>query len=124
RASGAATVRLQSPGPASSPVTRVVESRSHPSPEFEKVMATLGEVHGIGLGSSLKFCRVAEGAADIYPRFGPTMEWDVAAGDCIYRNAGRDDRQRPSPLRYNQPSLTTAAFIIGEPGPSRRPATA
>jgi 3'(2'), 5'-bisphosphate nucleotidase len=93
---------------------RVVESRSHPSRELEEYIATLGPVERIQLGSSLKFCRLAEGAADLYPRFGPTMEWDVAAGDCIYRNATPDGAPRPSPLRYNQPSLRTAQFVVGE----------
>ena len=51
-------------------------------------------------GSSLKFCRVAEGAADLYPRFGPMMEWDAAAGDCIYRYSAASG-ERPSPIRYN-----------------------
>jgi 3'(2'), 5'-bisphosphate nucleotidase len=94
-------------------VTRVVESRSHPSPELEAFVATLGPVERIPLGSSLKFCRVADGSADIYPRFGRTMEWDVAAGDCIYRNSGPDGRELRSTLRYNQPSLSNARFVIG-----------
>jgi 3'(2'), 5'-bisphosphate nucleotidase len=63
-------------------------------------------------GSSLKFCWVAEGKADIYPRLGPTMEWDVAAGDCVYRQSGRD-RERPSPLTYNKPDLRNPSFVIG-----------
>jgi 3'(2'), 5'-bisphosphate nucleotidase len=92
---------------------RIVESRSHPSPELEAFIGGLGTVERIKLGSSLKFCRVAEGGADLYPRFGPTMEWDVAAGDCIYRNSGPDGRERYSPLVYNQPSLTIPRFIIG-----------
>jgi 3'(2'), 5'-bisphosphate nucleotidase len=95
-------------------VTRVVESRSHPTPELEAFIATLGPVERIKLGSSLKFCRIAEGSADIYPRFGPTMEWDVAAGDCVYRNSVPDGRERVSPLRYNQPTLCTRQFIVGE----------
>lgn len=95
-------------------VTRVVESRSHPSPELEGFVATLGPVERVKLGSSLKFCRIAEGGADVYPRFGRTMEWDVAAGDCIYRNSGPDGKELGSPLRYNQPSLSTPSFIIGK----------
>src|SRR6266850_2005194 len=63
-------------------------------------------------GSSLKFCWVAEGRADIYPRLGPTMEWDVAAGDCIFRNSGAG-RQRHSELVYNQPELRNQGFVIG-----------
>jgi 3'(2'), 5'-bisphosphate nucleotidase len=96
-------------------VTRVVESRSHPTPQLETFIATLGPVERVRLGSSLKFCWIAEGRADIYPRFGPTMEWDVAAGDCVYRNAGADGSERESPLRYNQATLSTPRFIVGEP---------
>jgi 3'(2'), 5'-bisphosphate nucleotidase len=91
----------------------VVESRSHPSAELEAFIATLGPVDRIKVGSSLKFCRVAEGAADVYPRFGRTMEWDVAAGDCVYRYSGPNGRPLPSPLRYNQPTLSTEQFVIG-----------
>jgi 3'(2'), 5'-bisphosphate nucleotidase len=94
--------------------TRVVESRSHPAPELEQFIAALGPVERVRLGSSLKFCRIAEGRADLYPRFGPTMEWDVAAGDCIFRNSTSDGCERYSPLRYNQPTLSTPAFVIGE----------
>jgi 3'(2'), 5'-bisphosphate nucleotidase len=93
-------------------VTRVVESRSHPSAELEAFVAALGPSERIRVGSSLKFCLVAEGAADIYPRFGRTMEWDVAAGDCVFRNSGDHGIKRPSPLCYNQPSLSTARFVL------------
>jgi 3'(2'), 5'-bisphosphate nucleotidase len=66
----------------------------------------------IAAGSSLKFCLVAEGIADIYPRTGPTMEWDVAAGDCIYRNSA-EEGQHQSPLTYNKPDLKNEGFLIG-----------
>ena len=56
---------------------------------------------------------MAEGTADVYPRKGPTMEWDVAAGDCVYRSSGRDAPARPSPLQYNKPTLKNASFVIG-----------
>jgi 3'(2'), 5'-bisphosphate nucleotidase len=61
---------------------------------------------------SPKFCWVAEGKADIYPRLGPTMEWDVAAGDCVYRQSGRNGERR-SPLTYNKPDLRNPSFVIG-----------
>jgi 3'(2'), 5'-bisphosphate nucleotidase len=93
-------------------VTRVVESRSHPTSRLEEFIATLGPVTRIPLGSSLKFCRVAEGSADLYPRFGRTMEWDVAAGDCVFRHSRQDGPPRRSPLLYNQPSLATPEFVI------------
>jgi len=107
------TERIQMSAPAEDR-TRIVESRSHPTPELEQFIAGLGRVERTRLGSSLKFCRIAEGRADLYPRFGPTMEWDVAAGDCLYRNATKDGTERPSPLRYNQPALSTRMFVIGE----------
>ncbi len=91
---------------------RVVESRSHPTPELNQFLGTIPVAERIKLGSSLKFCRVAEGAADLYPRFGPMMEWDAAAGDCVYRCSGRTS-ERPSPLRYNQPEFRTPRFVLG-----------
>jgi 3'(2'), 5'-bisphosphate nucleotidase len=104
-------LRVAAPQPS---LTRVVESRSHPSPELEAFLDELGPVERVKLGSSLKFCRIAEAGADLYPRFGRTMEWDVAAGDCVYRNAGPDGCELWSPLEYNQPSLSTAGFVIGQ----------
>ena len=63
-------------------------SRSHPDAQSEAFLAGFKIVDRREAGSSLKFCRVAEGAADIYPRFGPTMEWDVAAGHAVLAAAG------------------------------------
>jgi 3'(2'), 5'-bisphosphate nucleotidase len=94
---------------------RVVESRSHPSPELEAFLASLPVVERIRLGSSLKFCRVAEGSADLYPRFGPMMEWDVAAGDCVYRNSAAAG-EHPSPFRYNSADLRVPGFVLGSDG--------
>lgn len=68
-----------------------------------KMAADRGELEAIGVGSSLKFCRVAEGAIDVYPRFAPTSEWDTAAGQAIVEAAGGvvlDPHGRP--FRYNQ----------------------
>jgi 3'(2'), 5'-bisphosphate nucleotidase len=96
---------------AGAPLT-VVESLSHPSPELEEYLKTIPVARRVKAGSSLKFCWVAEGKADIYPRLGPTMEWDVAAGDCVYRQSGRNG-ERPSPLTYNKPDLRNPSFIIG-----------
>lgn len=83
---------------------RVVASRSHGSPETEAVIAALGElgpVERTAIGSSLKLCLVADGAAHYYPRLAPTMAWDTAAAHAVLREAGGevlDDRG--SPLRY------------------------
>lgn len=90
----------------------VVESLSHPSAELEEYLRTIPVARRVRAGSSLKFCWVAEGRADVYPRLGPTMEWDVAAGDCVYRQSGRGG-ERPSPLTYNKPDLRNTSFIIG-----------
>ena len=90
----------------------VIESRSHGSAALEAYLKTISVEKRVQLGSSLKFCLVAEGGADIYPRLGPTMEWDVAAGDCIFRNSAREG-QHASPLTYNKPDLRNASFVLG-----------
>ena len=66
----------------------VVASRSHGTPETEAYIAGLGSVERAAIGSSLKFCLLAAGMADIYPRMGRTMQWDTAAGDAVLRAAG------------------------------------
>jgi 3'(2'), 5'-bisphosphate nucleotidase len=104
--------RIYSSAPRPGEPLTVVESLSHPSAELEEFLQALPVGRRVKAGSSLKFCWVAEGRADIYPRLGPTMEWDVAAGDCIYRQSGRD-AERTSPLRYNKPDLRNPSFVIG-----------
>jgi 3'(2'), 5'-bisphosphate nucleotidase len=109
---GGAPERIySSPRPSGTPLT-VVESLSHPSAELEEYLRTIPVARRVKAGSSLKFCWVAEGRADIYPRLGPTMEWDVAAGDCVYRQSGRHS-ERSSPLTYNKPDLRNSSFVIG-----------
>ena len=92
----------------------VVSSRSHGSDDLEEKLAGHGVTIGkkIPAGSSLKFCLVAEGKADLYPRLGPTMEWDTAAGDAVFRYSGKDG-PRLSPLTYNKKDLRNGHFIIG-----------
>jgi 3'(2'), 5'-bisphosphate nucleotidase len=104
--------RIYSTAPAPGTPLTVVESLSHPSPELEEYLKTIPVARRVKAGSSLKFCWVAEGRADLYPRLGPTMEWDVAAGDCVYRQSGRGG-ERPSPLTYNKPDLRNPSFVIG-----------
>jgi 3'(2'), 5'-bisphosphate nucleotidase len=104
--------RIYSSEPAPGSPLTVVESLSHPSAELEEYLKTIPVAHRVKAGSSLKFCWVAEGKADVYPRLGPTMEWDVAAGDCVFRQSGRNG-ERPSPLRYNKPDLRNSSFVIG-----------
>lgn len=84
-------------------VLTAVASRSHDTPETARFL----DAHGIGactaIGSSLKFCLVAEGLADVYPRFSRTMEWDTAAGDAVLRAAGGETRTLDGqPLAYGK----------------------
>lgn len=96
----------------------VVASRSHMSPEtqayVEEAKSIHGEVNLISKGSSLKLCMVAEGTADAYPRFAPTMEWDTAAGQAVCEAAGCDviDQNTGEPMRYNREDLLNAWFLV------------
>ncbi len=97
----------------------IAASRSHRDARTDAVIARFPGAEVIGLGSSLKFCRIAEGLLDLYPRFGPTSEWDTAAGQAILEGAGGvllDPRGRP--FRYNQrETLLNGDFIAsGDPG--------
>ncbi len=112
REEGQAPRRIASRPPHPGHALVVAESRSHPSAELEEFLKTVRVGSRVQAGSSLKFCWVAEGKADIYPRLGPTMEWDVAAGDCIFRNSGPAGT-RASALVYNQPELRNPGFVIG-----------
>lgn len=96
----------------------VVASRSHMSPETADYIASCkaehGEVATISKGSSLKLCMVAEGLADCYPRFAPTMEWDTAAGQAICTAAGFDviDQQTQRTMTYNRENLLNNWFLV------------
>ena len=96
----------------------VVASRSHMSPETEAYIQEMKRVHGevrtVSSGSSIKICLVAEGVADAYPRFAPTMEWDTAAGDAVARAAGRavTNAETSQPLTYNKPDLHNPWFLV------------
>lgn len=82
---------------------RVVGSRSHASLRLAESLRALGSHELVSMGSSLKFCVLAEGAADVYPRMGPTSEWDTAAAHAIVEGAGGDVvRLDGSPLEYNR----------------------
>jgi len=107
--------RLRSTPPASGQPLRVVESRSHRSGALDAFLACLPIAERVSVGSSLKFCRVAEGRADLYARLTPLMEWDAAAGDCVYRYSGARG-ERFSPLRYNSRDLRIPRFVIGDEG--------
>jgi 3'(2'), 5'-bisphosphate nucleotidase len=102
-------VRKAGPGP-----LVVVGSRSHANPELENYLAALGDYELISMGSSLKFCVLAEGKADFYPRIGPTSEWDTAAAHAVVLAAGGKvvtlDGQA---LRYNlKDSLLNPEFLV------------
>lgn len=87
-------------------------SRSHLDPATEAYLARLKPAERIGCGSALKFCRIAEGAADLYPRLAPTSEWDVAAGHAVLAAAGGDVTMPDGePLCYGQPGFRIPAFI-------------
>ncbi len=101
REAGAAARRITVSRCPDGPI-RVVGSRSHRGHSLEKLLARLGPHELIPMGSSLKFCIVAEGGADLYPRLGPTSEWDTAAPQAIVECAGGHVRDlEGSPLRYN-----------------------
>ena len=99
-------------------VFTIVASKSHHSPETESFVNDMREKHGqvefVSMGSSLKLCLVAEGAAHVYPRLAPTMEWDTAAGQAVclaagkraYRHDNNDD------LVYNKENLLNPFFVV------------
>lgn len=97
---------------------RVAMSRNHESTTVKKYLKMLedkyGQIERLEYGSSLKFCLVAEGSAEVYIRTTPTLEWDTAAGEAIARAAGaKIVTFEGKPLRYNKEELTNPAFICG-----------
>jgi 3'(2'), 5'-bisphosphate nucleotidase len=89
-----------------------VASKSHRTPETDAYLNRLPVTDSRSAGSSLKFCLVAEGSADIYPRFGPTCEWDTAAGDAVLRAAGGAVLDfSGAPLRYGKPDFLNPHFL-------------
>ena len=93
---------------------KIVASRSHPNKQMETLLKSIDNFELLSKGSSLKFCLIASGKADIYPRFGLTSEWDTAAGEAIARFAGGyivniDNNQ----MTYNKKeSLLNPYFIV------------
>ncbi|MGE5505912.1 MAG: 3'(2'),5'-bisphosphate nucleotidase CysQ [Actinomycetota bacterium] len=103
--------------PAPAAGATVVASKSHRTPETDAFIATLANARVISAGSSAKFCRVAEGVADVYPRFGPTMEWDTAAGDAVVRAAGGlVTTVDGAALTYGKAGYRNPDFICRGPG--------
>ena len=112
REGDAGDVAIHTRKPAAAPL-RIAASRSHRDHRTQAVLDALPGSEVVGCGSSLKFCRIADGGIDLYPRFGPTSEWDTAAGQAILEGAGGavlDPRGRP--FRYNQrDTLLNGDFI-------------
>jgi len=102
----------------STELVRVVGSRSHMSEATENFVESLKGIYEkvdiVSKGSSLKFCLVAEGKADVYPRFAPTMEWDTAAGQAICEAVGLQviSKETDEPLLYNKENLLNPWFIV------------
>ncbi len=122
-----AATRLPDPALAGQPDTlRVVASRSHRDPATDALIADAArpyrQLELLAVGSSLKLCRVAEGAADLYPRLAPTMEWDTAAAHAVVEAAGGHCLQYDTshPLRYNKENLLNPFFVVHSPA---RPST-
>ena len=109
---------IQLPIKNKSQILYVVASRSHNTKEtdeyFEKLKKEKGAIEILSIGSSLKFCLVAEGSADRYPRFSPTMEWDTAAGHAIANYAGKKviDLVSKREITYNRKNLKNNWFIL------------
>ena len=96
---------------------RVVASKSHRDAATDDYIARYDVADLVSAGSSLKFCLVAAGEADLYPRLGPTMEWDTAAGDAVLRGAGGamvrfDDH---APFGYGKPGYRNGGFVAHSP---------
>jgi 3'(2'), 5'-bisphosphate nucleotidase len=117
RLSSGETVKLRvTKPPEARKKTKVVVSRSHVNEATEeyasRVRDRVGDVELMPVGSALKLCMVAEGQAQVYPRLGPTMEWDIAAADCVVRQAGGIVRtMSKDELRYNKKELLNPFFV-------------
>jgi len=113
---GEQAIRTRHP-PGDPPV--VVASRSHAGELLAGYLEQIPGHQRLAVGSSLKFCQVAEGSADLYPRLGPTSEWDTAAAQCVVEQAGGAVRVADgSALRYNtKESILNPYFVVvGDPG--------
>ncbi len=97
---------------------RVVASKSHRDQATDDYIARYDTADLVSAGSSLKFCLVASGEADFYPRLGPTMEWDTAAGHAVLVGAGGRvvRKETHEPLTYGKPSFRNPYFLAHAPG--------
>ena len=104
--------RLQVSSAMPAGAVRVLRSRSHPSPNLEALLEVLPSYESVTRGSALKFCAIAAGEAEFYPRLGPTWEWDTAAGQAIVSAAGGVMvTPNGEPFTYNKPSLVNGPFL-------------
>jgi 3'(2'), 5'-bisphosphate nucleotidase len=96
------------------PALRIVASRSHMSEETQDFISKLKEPTLVSQGSSLKFMLLAEGKADVYPRFAPTMEWDTAAAHAVVKSVGLKVFQHNTETEvvYNKPDLLNPWFLV------------
>lgn len=114
----AAYLRLPEKSTADADTLRIVASRSHRNQETDDLIAQLSADYTnteiVSSGSSLKLCLVAEGRADVYPRLGPTMEWDTGAAQAIVEAAGKTcvEFDSKKPLRYNKENLLNPYFLV------------
>ena len=117
---------LETPGP-TKPISvskpdnsalRVVASKSHRDQATDDYINLYSVADSVSAGSSLKFCLVAAGEADFYPRLGPTMEWDTAAGHAVLAAAGGDvvKREDHSPFNYGKSGFRNGHFLAYAPG--------
>ena len=116
---GGAPQAVHAAGQAADPV-RVVGSRSHRGDSLQAFLTRLGRYELKGVGSSLKFCMIAEGSADVYPRLGPTSEWDTAAAHAVVTAAGGTVvRLDGRPLEYNTGDGLLNPFFVAYGDPRR-----
>ena len=109
---GTCAIQVATRSPDAAQPWRVLASKSHMTPETAAFIARLGPHGLLQVGSSLKFCRIAEGQADLYPRLGPTCEWDTAAAQAVVEGAGGVVLDlKGQPLRYGKPDVLNPHFV-------------
>ncbi len=102
---------------------KIAASRSHAGEALKEFLGKINNYERVSMGSSLKFCLIADGTAHLYIRFGRTMEWDTAAAQCVVEEAGGVVTDLSgTPLRYNKPDLSNPEFVAtgSPPFPWRR----
>lgn len=114
-------IRVTSEQKRSGRTLRVLASKSHMDPETQAFLNRLGPHELMHAGSSLKFCRIAEGSADLYPRLSPTCEWDTAAGQAVLEAAGGCVLKLDgTPVRYGKPDVLNPHFVAASTSLSQR----